>query len=423
MDRAPISPERRSFPPYHRDGDGREDGDAVDAYHRRGIRDDEDATAYGAYRRRDDVLYGQYRGGGRHESVTSPSTDLNFASPSSPHNDDDDDDGSMSLRSPSRLLSTSNNNNNHHHINQHHYLRNDSYSSSSASHPYTRPDRVPTRLRTFPSSTSTTSSSQPGPASSPPHSTSPFPSIGQSPDLGRWIPPPSTDLQHGPLPPLTLLNPLRRESIDGGAYGSTPGQLPLSALGSQHFNRHSPPPPLASSMSSIPRPSGLFLPPNPYPTSTYPQPRRHGDMTHGNAISMFPMVPPVLESADSTSAEPGPGPRSSRRGSSTAAPAGSRMAGGGSRQQADGNEDGDSGSGIISTGPLGREGWQLSVVQQPERARLCSFKEENETSTCGGIDRYGQSYWDCSCSRFTVDRRPVDPPPVVKLTRSGQSIE
>jgi hypothetical protein len=352
------------------------------------MRDGEDATEYRASRRRDDVQYGQYRsqGGGG-----SPSAVWNFASPCSPHNNVDDNDVSMSLQSSS-LLSTSTNNN-HHHPGDHYYHRNDSYSkpaTPSASHPYTRPDRVPTRLRTFPSSTSTTSSSQPGPISSPPHSTSPFPSIGQSPDLGRsgrWISPPSTDRQHGPLPPLTLMNPLRRESIDSGATGSTPGQLPLSALGSQHFNRHSPPPPPASAISSIPRPSGLFLPPNPYPTSIYPQPRRHGDMMHGNAISMFPMVPPVLESAASTSAEPGPGPKSSRRGSSTAAPAGSRMVDGGSRRQADGHEDGTSGPDIISTGPLGREGWQLSVVQQPERARLCSFKEENETSTYWGIDR------------------------------------
>ncbi|WVQ96003.1 hypothetical protein IAU59_003103 [Kwoniella sp. CBS 9459] len=41
--------------------------------------------------------------------------------------------------------------------------------------------------------------------------------------------------------------------------------------------------------------------------------------------------------------------------------------------------------------------YELKVRQQPERARLCSYKEENET----------------------IDRRPVDPPPVVEL-RSHQ---
>lgn len=41
--------------------------------------------------------------------------------------------------------------------------------------------------------------------------------------------------------------------------------------------------------------------------------------------------------------------------------------------------------GVISVGPIGVDGWQLRVVQQPERARLCSFKEENETSEYGHI--------------------------------------
>ncbi|WVW86989.1 hypothetical protein I302_109045 [Kwoniella bestiolae CBS 10118] len=40
-----------------------------------------------------------------------------------------------------------------------------------------------------------------------------------------------------------------------------------------------------------------------------------------------------------------------------------------------------------------RRTYTLTVRQQPERARLCSYKEENET----------------------IDRRPVDPPPVVEL--------
>lgn len=40
-----------------------------------------------------------------------------------------------------------------------------------------------------------------------------------------------------------------------------------------------------------------------------------------------------------------------------------------------------------------RGGWSMEVKQQPERARLCSFKEENDT----------------------IDRRPVDPPPIVQI--------
>jgi hypothetical protein len=48
----------------------------------------------------------------------------------------------------------------------------------------------------------------------------------------------------------------------------------------------------------------------------------------------------------------------------------------------------------------------LSIWQQPERARLCSYKEENETSECisRGISTDG-----------SVDRRPVDPPPVIEV--------
>ncbi|GHJ86791.1 hypothetical protein NliqN6_3193 [Naganishia liquefaciens] len=47
--------------------------------------------------------------------------------------------------------------------------------------------------------------------------------------------------------------------------------------------------------------------------------------------------------------------------------------------------------------------FSLIVQQQPERARLCSFKEENDT----------------------IDRRPVDPPPVVQIipTRGGSISE
>jgi hypothetical protein len=45
-----------------------------------------------------------------------------------------------------------------------------------------------------------------------------------------------------------------------------------------------------------------------------------------------------------------------------------------------GAEIGGAGMGRICKGPIGVDGWSLSVIQQPERARLCSFKEENETS-------------------------------------------
>ncbi|TYJ57887.1 hypothetical protein B9479_001497 [Cryptococcus floricola] len=45
----------------------------------------------------------------------------------------------------------------------------------------------------------------------------------------------------------------------------------------------------------------------------------------------------------------------------------------------------------------GRPLYELVVKQQPERARLCSYKEENDT----------------------IDRRPVDPPPVVELKCLG----
>ncbi|RSH93268.1 hypothetical protein EHS25_007622 [Saitozyma podzolica] len=44
--------------------------------------------------------------------------------------------------------------------------------------------------------------------------------------------------------------------------------------------------------------------------------------------------------------------------------------------------------------------FKLVVRQQPERARLCSFKEENET----------------------IDRRPVDPPPVVEVQSLDNNI-
>ncbi|WWC73761.1 uncharacterized protein I206_107733 [Kwoniella pini CBS 10737] len=50
---------------------------------------------------------------------------------------------------------------------------------------------------------------------------------------------------------------------------------------------------------------------------------------------------------------------------------------------------------------LSKSTYTLSVKQQPERARLCSYKEENET----------------------IDRRPVDPPPVVELKSDEVPLE
>ncbi|WVF68456.1 hypothetical protein IAT40_003222 [Kwoniella sp. CBS 6097] len=48
---------------------------------------------------------------------------------------------------------------------------------------------------------------------------------------------------------------------------------------------------------------------------------------------------------------------------------------------------------MLKRAAIPRPLYELKVRQQPERARLCSYKEENET----------------------IDRRPVDPPPVVEL--------
>ncbi|OCF35243.1 hypothetical protein I316_03286 [Kwoniella heveanensis BCC8398] len=48
---------------------------------------------------------------------------------------------------------------------------------------------------------------------------------------------------------------------------------------------------------------------------------------------------------------------------------------------------------MLKRAAVARPLYELKVRQQPERARLCSYKEENET----------------------IDRRPVDPPPVVEL--------
>lgn len=61
----------------------------------------------------------------------------------------------------------------------------------------------------------------------------------------------------------------------------------------------------------------------------------------------------------------------------------------------------------------------LVVVQQPERARLCSFKEENETSTSSWLPSGNPNCTQDACTKATDDRRPVDPPPVIELTSDG----
>jgi len=58
--------------------------------------------------------------------------------------------------------------------------------------------------------------------------------------------------------------------------------------------------------------------------------------------------------------------------------------------------------------------YSLRVIQQPERARLCSFKEENETSeSLSVLVLVGKK--EGLHADALVDRRPVDPPPVVEL--------
>ena len=63
--------------------------------------------------------------------------------------------------------------------------------------------------------------------------------------------------------------------------------------------------------------------------------------------------------------------------------------------------------------------FKLVVRQQPERARLCSFKEENETS---GSNRSRHESSSVVLTR-SVDRRPVDPPPVVEVQSLDHDIQ
>lgn len=59
----------------------------------------------------------------------------------------------------------------------------------------------------------------------------------------------------------------------------------------------------------------------------------------------------------------------------------------------------------------------MRVMQQPERARLCSFKEENETSESLPVAVEKEGHAD-----DLVDRRPVDPPPVVELLLDNECV-
>jgi len=69
-------------------------------------------------------------------------------------------------------------------------------------------------------------------------------------------------------------------------------------------------------------------------------------------------------------------------------------------------------SGLLTCGSV----YVLRVCQQPESARLSSYKEENETSEQQG----GCSKASRTCP--LVDRRPVDPPPVVELQTYNNDI-
>lgn len=60
--------------------------------------------------------------------------------------------------------------------------------------------------------------------------------------------------------------------------------------------------------------------------------------------------------------------------------------------------------------------YSLRVIQQPERARLCSYKEENETSES---PLAVMTRWELI---NPVDRRPVDPPPVVEMLLDSKQV-
>jgi hypothetical protein len=196
-----------------------------------------------------------------------------------------------------------------------------------------------------------------------------------APSSSRWY---DNSDRHPPLPPLTLMNPLRRQSTDG--YSQYPELAGSVSNPPSYSNQTSPQSPQTSGFT---RTSGLFLPSSnqyamsntnysgpPMGTSSYqsyqPTGRHQGDF--------YPR-----------SAEPGPGPKSSSIRQNSGLSSSSRKTDGAGNRSKSHVMDGEDGTkrdenGIISVGPVGKDGWQLSVLQQPERARLCSFKEENETS-------------------------------------------
>jgi len=213
-----------------------------------------------------------------------------------------------------------------------------------------------------------------------------------APSSSRWY---DNSDRHPPMPPLTLMNPLRRQSTDGySQYAEPAGSLSIPP---SHPNPMSPQSPQTSGFSAT---SGLFLPSNQYTMgkTNYSGPpvgassyqsyqstgRPQGDF-YNNPASMDQFPPP-------RSAEPGPGPKSSSIRQNSGLSSSSRKTDGAGNRSKSHVMDGEDGTkrdenGIISLGPVGKDGWQLSVLQQPERARLCSFKEENETSESdAGLD-------------------------------------
>lgn len=72
---------------------------------------------------------------------------------------------------------------------------------------------------------------------------------------------------------------------------------------------------------------------------------------------------------------------------------------------------------LIQHGHVNDGRFMLVVKQQPERARLCSFKEENDTSMSTSI-----IFEVTLLTRplYKVDRRPVDPPPIIQIIPSSE---
>jgi len=221
----------------------------------------------------------------------------------------------------------------------------------------------------------------PGPSS---HPNPPFMTATAS-SSARWY---DNSDRHPPMPPLTLMNPLRRQGTDG--YSQYPEPAGPLSNPPNYPNQMSPQSPQSSGFT---RTSGLFLPSNQYAMNNtnysdspagatayqpyQPTGRHQGDF-YNNPVSIDHFPPP-------RSAEPGPGPKSASIRQNSGLSSSSRKTDGVGYRSKSHVMDGEDGTkrdenGIISVGPVGKDGWQLSVLQQPERARLCSFKEENETS-------------------------------------------